>query len=303
MQSRVTVQKADPAPASDNEDEEAERYRLTNLEVREVSLVDRGANKHKFLIVKRAEDPMKTKTQKDATAAAAAADPTTAAAADGAEAPTTKLQMAPGTKAALQEKLAACSSRMKALEEQLATAEEVDGAPDMPTEVASELQAIAMALYEHKAATPPAADPPAAPTEPTETTTEKAGAKMSQARLQLLRTVHDNLAALLAEVAPTEPAGDAAATPAVPAASVEQAAELAKARETIAGLTAQLAKAEATNVECLGKIEKLTEVVMRQQSDIAKAGGSTKDSRALPVDKSADARASWPRDMNDRPAS
>src|SRR4051812_28595030 len=40
-------------------------YRLTDMEVEEVSMVDRAANKRKFLVVKRDGDPMSTQVQPD----------------------------------------------------------------------------------------------------------------------------------------------------------------------------------------------------------------------------------------------
>jgi len=70
------------------EEATAASYRLEDLDVKEVSVVDRGANMRKLLIVKNAEVPMPTNAQPAATPEAKSGDPVVDAQASKAEATT-----------------------------------------------------------------------------------------------------------------------------------------------------------------------------------------------------------------------
>jgi len=257
MRRKVRVSKADEAVV------EPQTHRLTDIEVHEVSVVDRPANQRKFLVVKH----------------------------DTSKAPEGKV---PAMKLTAKAK-ADLAAVVKGLQDATAgvaksiEAAEVADAAETPKELTDALAAIVKLASVN------------APPDPEDAVT-KAGRKLSQARQEKLRTGVTALVELLSEVSdpveeetPTEVTPSFAATakgktppPPPPAAPVVDPAIVATLKE-MSGTLATLTKAVGIQKERIDKMGGSPAATSQQQSV------ATEKAR---VDAERDQEVSWPLDMN-----
>lgn len=272
MAHRERVRKSDTAPSTTN--------RLTGIVVNEVSIVDRAANQRKFLVVKDAPFPPPS---------AAPAPPAGAAP----PVPAPAWSIAPELKQRIAAVLKTAQDKIVALNKALETATETPGAA-APPELVTELTEIG-GLFIAKPAPAAPPTPPGAPAP-----TEKAGRKISAARLAQLLTAQETLTSLIAEVqdAPAEPEdakepgekapakkeeGDAA-----PPAPAQVPAELTEIKDTLVALSAAMGK--------------MTQVFEGQNARIETLAKSRGESRQADLDKPTVRKEArpvvWGLDMN-----
>ncbi len=303
-------------------------YRLSDMDVEEVSLVDRAANKKKFLVVKRDGDQMTTQVHPDGKGGFTT---TTGAGGAGGTAPTSTtkagLEVPPGFKQVAGPMLTKVSERLAALSEAVDGAAEAevgdDGTlPGVPGEFVTELGTI-MGLLEKLGSMFPEAAPEmdaaedaaeagAAEQEPTEAAelqmrlasehltklvakrqmskalVAKIGAKMSKDRLTRLQQAVSVLSNLVNEVA------GAPATP--PAGAPPVGKDATKKADPLAAMQAQL-------TELVGVVGGLAGVVKQTQAGLQQVQKSRGAPASGPVEtthvaKGADGDVSWPMDMN-----
>lgn len=205
MKLRQRIAKSDVATAVDPTDEskKPKTHRLTGISVNEVSIVDRAANKRNYIVVKR--DGV-LHVEKDVPPGgqpqpAPPAQPTAPVA------PT--LRISPELKAKVTGILTTAQERIGIISKVLEGSSETPGAPP-PQELMDALTQLAQ-LFAADAA-PPTPPPPAAqpPAPAAKDATEKAGRKISQARLTQLTQMRSTLDALIADAsgAKTDAADD-----------------------------------------------------------------------------------------------
>lgn len=317
MKRRVRINKSDAAESGTVVAETKPTHRLTGISVDEVSIVDRPANQRKFLLIKQQQKAEEVKKETAQTgleavdaliakfgppppAAPAAAAPQAPAAAPAPAAPARpQLSVSPEFKAQMLAKLKAAQEKIGAIAQVLQAASEAPGAP-VPQELMDALtQIAAMFAPQAPAPAPAAAPPPAAPAPAAaaKEETEKAGRKLSAARIQQLTDARALLDTLLTDVSGTvenetenDAAGDKKDEPAEAKKAAEPAKpspELVEIKESLTGL--------ATLV---GKMTTALEGQNAQISELKKARGSslqpdteTKVSKAAPVRWSHDMAA------------
>jgi hypothetical protein len=237
-------------------------HRLTDIDVEEVSIVDRAANARKFIVVKndgsedtmaKAGAPVKSDgkgghtveketpppaAEQPAVPAASAPPAAPAPAADPADAlppmQEPKLQLSPEAKGELAKRVAAAKGRLEALEKMLGEAEEVQGLVEVPAEIVTKVSEILVGLAEGEKVEK--SDAPAL--------VLKGLPQFSSARVSQLQAARDALDALLGTVAP-KPAEPAPAAPG--AAPAEPVADDAAA--TVEGIVAKAMKAALAPLE------------------------------------------------------
>lgn len=299
--------------------------RLEDIIVREVSLVDRAANKHEFLIVKAAnkEDPMTTKTKKEGEGAAPAADASAApAAAPAAPAPAAPAAAAaPAADAPAAAPAPAPAAAAPAAAAPAADAPKPDDSKPAADASAAPAPAAAAPAADAPAADAPAADAPAAApaaddTDPdvekhvnamagaigAVTGLQKVGAKISSARMTKLRQMHSLLGDLLKDLGDAEDAAKAKASD-----------DDKKKPPFIKGADAPAAPAAApatdpaiqTAIDDLKKtVTEQGETIKKQTVALKKAGAVVGDSNVVAVEggdnptNGASKGTPWPTDMN-----
>lgn len=235
------------------------RHRISNVNTREVSLVDRGANKRRLLIVKREEDDMSGKgaevgpdgkiINKDA---------------DKGEPPTDVLKLDAEIKKSLGESLGAIRDGFAALAESVAKAEDLEGAQPPEGFFGDLTESITKAVD-------------ALPGLDGDVLLEKVGRKMSGARLKRLMAAANTIRALVKELAgqTDDDANDAKRQAAAKAEGEQLTAFIAKAIED--GLEQGLAPV----VETMGALK--TEAV-EQRKRLDEVAKRTPGSQALDGD-------------------
>jgi len=314
---RTSTRKADTQPG--------QIYELTDMDVEEVSLVDRAANKRQFLVIKRS-DQMATEVQPDGkggfTSRAGAGKKTATQTQKAA------MEVPPGFKEMVSPLLTKAVEMLTQLSDDLAGAKPAevgeDGSvPGVPADFASGLQSImgmldkACNMYPAAPAEAPEGEEPPAEggeaTEPDEMQMRlaldnvgkvfggkvakaavlKIGAKMSKDRFTRLQQAAQVLSNLIAELGPATTA-PAATTPAGKTAKNDGAQPASDpALKALEGQLTQL-------VEQVGK---LAGVVKSTATDLAAIKKSRGAPSAAPVETGGEQRShdqdfSWPMDMN-----
>lgn len=275
MRRRVGVQKAAAATAS----AEPQTHRLTDIEVKEVSFVDRPANRRKFLVVKREQRAKEPEPMK----------------------------ISPEAKTELQDKIKGILEAAGAVSKSLETAEAAEGAPT-PAELTAALETMGKLLGVGATATAPQetekAKPPLAPKKDDEEEDEedeesedvatdeeedeakkkakgvaKAGKKMARGRKDQLAAAVNALTALLAEVDDVPKAQ--------PATKV-----VAKSDDSV----------NAALRELSAHVAVISKAVSKQKERLDQIAKSSSGSRQVSTEKAGEAEVvddiSWPMDMN-----
>lgn len=268
MRNRHRIQKADEIPAETSEGTKP-THRLTGITVKEVSVVDRAANKRKYLLVKE-----------DETNKALPQTPDLPAPPQG----TNALRITPELKTKVMGALQDAQEHIGRITKVLEGSSETPGVPP-PQELMDALTQLAnMFLQSEGTPGTQPATPPTAATKTAEGATggtepaEKAGRKLSAARLAQLQAAHETISALLAEVSEEKPAdakpaeGDAASTeknappapPAAPAIDVH-----------VNALRGEMTAMSASIGESLKKMTMVFEHQNARIEDLSKARGSS----------------------------
>jgi hypothetical protein len=185
---RERLGKAEGASAAEGEEDPEQVFRLTDITTREVSLVDRGANGHKFLLVKRS-DEMGKKGQKVVTGK----DGELETEGDATETAPEELSLTKAAKESLQAGVKKAIEGLTALQARLEKAAEVEEG-EVPEEVGKAITDAATALVD------------AFPGEETGgIDVEKVGRKMSAARLKRLQAAFKTISDLVKELGGGEP--------------------------------------------------------------------------------------------------
>lgn len=297
MQYRQRISKSEAAAATD----QTPTTRLTGIDVEEVSIVDRAANKRSYLVVKRAKSP----AQKDDGVDKAAPPPPTAAppppAPNGAPppAPAPTLTISPELKAQVLGALKSATEKIGIITQVLQGATETPGAPP-PQELMDALKQLA-AMFTPAAPAPaapppgsPAAPPPAAPPAQKDETA-KAGKKLSNARLEQLTAARQLLDGLISDVsdaqADADVDGDADKAPSkkqdAPAAPADHSPQLKAIQDSLAAVT-----------DTIGKVVKVVEGQNQTIANLQKSRGGSRqvDTEPVTTTKSAEP-VQWPIDM------
>lgn len=187
---RERLEKAEGAAAKVEEEEDPNQvFRLTDITTREVSLVDRGANGHRFLLIKRS-DEMSTKGQKVVTGEngelGTEGDPPPPA-----PEPET-LSLTKAAKESLLDGVKKAVAALAVLQASLEKAAEVEEG-EVPEEVGKAIAGAATLLVE------------AFPGEEADVDVEKVGRKMRRAQMRRLENALKTFADLLKELGGEEP--------------------------------------------------------------------------------------------------
>lgn len=283
MKERTRVRKsaeAEPQPTN----------RLTGITVSEVSIVDRAANQRKFLVMKEAA----------ATPPPPAAPPPAPAPAP----PVEQLKISPELKAKVVGALRSAQEKIVSLAKQLETALETPGAP-APQALLDALAGISGLLAATPAQQPPAPPQPPAPT-------QKAGKKISAARLEQLMTAKTALDTILSEVAagieadetatePTTKNDEGVTTPAAPAVPATTPAPVAPVTPATTPATPdELGEIRASMEQLAGMVGKMTLVFEGQNQRIDSLTKSRGQSQQTEIDKvptTKSDRVVWDMDM------
>lgn len=245
---------------------------LTGIVTEEVSIVDRAANKRVFLVVKNA-----------GAAGAGATTPQTDDAGGS-----TKMKISSTEKARIAQVVKSIQDALAAVSNTLETAEEIDGA-ETPAELTKALVAIAKLVG----------------IEPTaEGDVEKAGRKISAARLETMRQAHALLGEVISGAEPTTPPAEETEEP------PPEAAVKAKKSAPLAVVPPPAPVVAAADPATVAAIRELTDTVQvlvkavgiqkKRIDTIAANGGG---SRQQPVEKGdepddKEQEVAWPLDMN-----
>lgn len=299
-------------------------YRLSDIEVEEVSIVDRAANKRQFLVMKRSDAMTKKATEvkpdgkgnhtvtKDAPPGAPATPPAGAApapapaapAAPGASTPATPV-LSPEAKAELLKRVDMAMTRLAAIKATLDGAMVQEGTTDIPPEVVSAFGDLLHGIAEGDPSEAPAAG---APTPAAAPATKSVTAAITKGRKRegLLRTAAASLQSVLAalDATPADPVAPADVPAPAPTTEGVPAPEVTKSElETV---TKAVAKLETSVAVALTKI---LGVVESQKAAIAKAadekpldrgvgGGNGVREDVTKKDGGEGTSVSWPLDMN-----
>lgn len=289
------------------ETEQDKIYRLEDIEVQEVSVVDRAANKRKFLVVKSEERRMAKSigaeikpdgkgghtVVKDEPQAApaqgeqAAATPPAIPAPEGTQTPAgePKLKLSAEARAEMLKRVEGATAKLAALKAMLDSAEEVAGSTEIPNEIVLAVGDVLHLLSEGEA--------------------EKSdGVKIDKGRKQIstvreakLRAAHTAIGDILSELEAVTPPVEPPADGATPAPGAEDA--LAK---SFRSLEERLAKALSG---ILDHVKKQGEAVSKQAERIEQidtsrgrvAGNGARVAEEVTKNDAHDQR-DWPMDMN-----
>lgn len=268
--------------AKETADEEQAVHRLRDIVVEEVSLVDRAANKRRFLVIKRSDamanpeildEADETETEEDIAEKAEASDAADSSALDAeADAPATP-DKAKAPKKKKQTK-GALPTVTEALKRLMVVAKGLQKAPEM--DVSVELEGVAVLLGKKESDKAPVA---------------KVGARMAKTRLERFHKAVELLSAILEELTDADDAGGEEAMPTAGAAEARPTPESATPSPMVADLVSEM--------------QKLARVVKRQEEELSGLRQARGVSNAIQVDSTRRAEppeVSWPFDMN-RPIS
>lgn len=295
MKTRQRILKADAPADAAATDDSAATHRLTGISVKEVSIVDRAANKRKYLLVKEEEQKTDAAAKGDEDASKAVpgspAQPPAAPAPPGP--PTTPqpptLRISPELKAKIAGVLKTVQERVGVISKVLEGSSETPGAA-APPELMTALNELAQMITQAGAPAapapgqpaPPAAPPAAAKTEGDSAEgTEKAGRKISADRLQQLNNIQASIAALISDVSATEPAGTTE-TAAASSGGTEPAAAGTEKSTTPSPEIVALQSAVTSIADNMANMMKVFE---QQNARIAELSKSRGESRQLDLDR------------------
>ncbi|TAJ75043.1 MAG: hypothetical protein EPO42_14390 [Gallionellaceae bacterium] len=294
-------------------------HRLTEIVVEEVSMVDRAANKRKFLVVKRS-DEMGAELTPDGKGGFTAATPATQQTKAGAcppagdkKKPAMKaLELPPGAKQMMGPLLEKAAERLKALADEVSSSKDAEvpeegGIPPIPEEFWSELVSICDSLaqldtmYPKAPAAPEEGEPPPAEGEPAPAEMQMAakalvakfGAKMSKERLSRFEQALSVLGSILQELRPQ--AGEAAAPSEMQMSAKGPARKEAPAPQANDELKKGLEKMATMLTSVVGTVKK-------QSDELAAIKKSRGQGNGLTIEGGPSRRetqeVSWPLDMN-----
>lgn len=281
---RQPVRKADEETTDDKKP--AATHRLTGIAVKEVSIVERGANQRSYLVVKQ-DEPL----AKDVPVAPPPAPPT-------APTPPTPqtLQISPELKAKVLQTLQTAQERIGVIQKVLEGASETPGAPP-PQELTEALTGIATLFTAPK---PPETQPTPTVTSSAGKSDEvaKAGRKMSAQRLAQLQSARDSISAIIEDVTSVSE-GETEESAEKPA---ETQTEAAKAANTPTPAPSPELEALRTTVQGLvGSVEKMTSVFQGQHARLNELTKSRGSSQQLELDGPQTSRkpevVKWDMDM------
>jgi hypothetical protein len=275
--------------------EAATIYRLTDIDTEEVSIVDRAANKRKFLVVKG--HTMQGEIVSDGKGGHTVAKETpTAPVPDASATPTTPatpasepvLQLSPEAKIELSKRLDAAAARMAALKTLVASAVEVPGLVEVPSEIATAVAELLTGISHGEMAK---GDPVA-----------KGLPQFSGARTNQLQAAYDALGAVLGSL--SKPS--VAETPAAPVPEINIEELVAKSvAKALTGLEAKVASGlekvagvVAKQGEAIAKQAAVVEIVQKSTRATPRAGVS-EGAQEVATAKADDLLGSWPTDMAD----
>jgi hypothetical protein len=279
MRARVRVRK-DDAPV----------FRLTDIEVEEVSIVDRAANKRKFLVTKADPAPAPAPS----TTPPPVPTPTPTPAPDPGPKTEPMMRLSPEMKAELMKRIATALERVQALGALIGGAEEVAGMLEIPAELVTKVAELVSGISDGDVAKGELVI--------------KGLPQFSSTRLTQLRDAYASLGAILDQVTPAPtppPVPDPAPTP--PAeeddglskklASLEEA--VAKGLSQVATLVGKQGDAIAKQAARMDKIDAIDRVRPTTNSEPVEGD---------PVRKSIDDEDGnggerWPSDMSSKDAS
>lgn len=307
MKTRHRIQKAEEAAATvDDDATQAATHRLTGITVKEVSVVDRAANKRKYLLVK--EDDAKKAAPPPA---APAATPPPPAPPTG---PTPEtLRISPELKTQVMGALQDAQSKIGVITKVLEGSSETPGAPP-PQELMDALQQLASMFLSPDATppvTPPAVPPPAATTKTEGAQGEpvpaaKAGRKLSAARLAQLQTARDTLAALIDDVSEAaaeggaeQPAGEDAPAAEKSTKAAQPAAPAVDAQ--VIALRGEVQQMAASMAESMKKMSTVFEAQNQRIADLAKSHGVSAQADLDTTPAAKPAKVVWDLDMAAKP--
>lgn len=266
--------------AKQTADEEQAVHRLRDIVVEEVSLVDRAANKRRFLVVKRSDAMAKpeildeedeTETEEDVAQKADAADEVAAEA----DAPATpEKAKAPKKKKQAKDAMPTVTEALKRL---MVVAKGLQKAPEM--DVSVELEGVAVLLGKKESDKAPV------------TPVAKVGARMAKTRLERFHKAVELLSAILEELTDADDVDGEEAMPTAGAAEAKPTPDAATPSPMVA--------------ELVSEMQKLARVVKRQEEELSGLRQARGVSNAIQVDSARRAEppdVSWPFDMN-RPIS
>lgn len=297
MKKRQRISKADAAEATVTDSADA-THRLTGISVKEVSIVDRAANKRKYLLVKEDEKGKQPDVAKSADDAAKgdadatkavpgspaqpAAPPTPPGPPTTPQAPT--LRISPELKAQVAGLLKTLQERVGVITKVLEGSSETPGAA-APPELMDALKQLAQMISQVAAPTPAAGDqpPPDAQKEDGKTDAEKAGRALSADRLSQLTTIRDSLNALIDGAAPT-PAASGEPEPAAASGGTEPA-PAASGAEKSAAPSPEIVALQTAVTSIADSMANMTKVFEQQNARIAELSKSRGESRQPDLDR------------------
>lgn len=282
MRARVRVRKDD-----------AQVFRLTDIEVEEVSIVDRAANKRKFLVTKA--DPPAAPAP-SAAPAVPAPTPAPAPAPDPGPKTEPTMRLSPEMKAELVKRIATALERVQALGTLIGGAEEVAGMLEIPAELVTKVAELVSGISDGDVAKGELVI--------------KGLPQFSSTRLTQLREAYTSLGAILDQVTPAPPppsAPDPAPTPAAEDDGLSK--KLASLEEAVAKGLLQVATLVGKQGEAIAKQASRIDAI-----DAIDRGRPTTNSEPVegdPVRKESDeddddggsTGGRWPSDMASKDAS
>jgi len=281
----------------DNDKKKDQIFRLRDIETEEVSIVDRAANKRRFLLVKRENGMGDTNLGPEVIVddnGSYATDGDTSqedvdVADDTQGIEKQKFTIPRPVKTAVTRMLTDASVRLASVLKAVEGAEATDEKLDMPlpAPIAQELRTIAQRIMGYPAAKMNDGVAPIDP-KPVAESVEKAGARIARSRLMRLQNVLTSLESLVKELV-----GESEKKPDGPNAGSAQVSKSDEVAETkMLGEISQLTKT----------VERQMEIQKRQEEELEKIRKSVVGPNSIPVD-GGDAPAaaedvSWPMDMN-----
>ena len=286
-------------------------YRLSDIEVEEVSIVDRAANQRKFLIAKNqpaeVEADKATGTQAPAPAPAPTPPPAPAPPPEPEPDPGPKteptMRLSPEMKAELAKRVAAATERLKAIATLVTGAEEVAGLLEIPAELVTKVAELVSGLSDGDVAKGELVI--------------KGLPQFSSTRLSQLQAAHAALGAIIEQVSPAPtPAPSAAADPAADPSTAEGdglskkldqledavAKGIAKVAALIGKQGAEIARASDAIAKQAARIDKVEAIDRQRPTTNAEPENGDPVIKSAGDDGDADGGV-WPADMASETAS
>lgn len=265
---RERLEKADAPAKVEDEEDPNQVFRLTDITTREVSLVDRGANGHRFLLVKRSDEMAGEKGQKVVTGENGELEVE-----GGASSEPETLSLTKAAKESILDGVKKAVAALAALQTVLEKATEVEEG-EVPEEVGKALVDAATFLVE------------AYPGEEAGVDVEKVGRKMAGGRMKRLQAALKLISDLVKEVGGAEPTDETKDEKADAKKNAENAKSIQDA--ITEAVTKALEGELAPVVETLKAVQEGVSANSRKVEEISKTtGGSRQPANAdeLPTPK------------------